>query len=326
MSYDVIGNTTYAPTGESHPSATRKDGMMHEEALSPLAKSGLNQTDRLPQVHFFYPDEGFGNVYRRSMLNDLFTNLIRRTKIQKVAEVPLESYGIIGAGSLVFTQLGCDITLISEEQQILDRAKALMHFNGISHVQYIHSQRHHIPVADNTFDLAWNFDELLPLADKEDFLREMCRIAKAVFVVVPNAYSYGQMMHHYYHMLMRTTCLHAGPRQWMHRKPIRDALRQCGMTIVGQGMIDVPWWPSFPELPNMVRRMLGRPAVEVDVRGIPETNPDYVRPVDVPAMRRKVKRSGFVERGRWPSPIKWFFAHNIYVIGCKAAYRQQLGL
>jgi len=300
---------------------------MHGDALSLLTFPELNQPDSAQQVHLYYPTEGFGNIYRRAMLNDLFTDLIRRTNIQTVAEVPLESYGIVGAGSLIFTQLGCEVTLISDDQAVLDRARALMSFNGVSQVHYLHSPLCSIPVADDTFDLTHNFDELLPLPDQEVFLRELCRISKATFVVVPNAYSYGQLMHYFYHRLMGTTCMHVGPRRWMHSKPIRDALQRGGMAIVGEGIIDVPWWPSFPELPNMVRRLLGRPAVEVDVREIPEANPNYVRPADVSTMRRKVERNAFIERGRlWPGPIKRLFAHNIYVIGCKTEYRQSLGL
>jgi len=261
------------------------------------------------------------------MLNEFFSDLIRRTNIRTVAEVPLESYGIVGAGSLIFTQLGCEVTLISDDQRVLDRARALMRFNGVSGVHYLHSPLHSIPVAADTFDLTWNFDELLPIRHRGAFLQELCRVSKATFVVVPNAYSYGQLMHAFYHWLMGTTCMHAGPRRWMRAKPIREALQRGGMEIVGEGIIDVPWWPSFPELPNMVRRLLGRPTVEVEAKGIPEAHPDHVPPADVPAMRRKVERSAFIERGRlWPGPIKRLFAHNLYVLGCKAEHRQSLGL
>jgi hypothetical protein len=52
-----------------------------------------------------------------------------------------------------------------------------------------------------------------------------------------------------------------------------------------------------------------------------------VRPADVAATRKKVERSGFVELNRfWPKPIKYFFAHNIYVLGCKPEHRESLGL
>lgn len=300
--------------------------MREKSVLIPTLADPI-QPETTGKVHYFYPDEGFGNVYRRSMLNDLFTDLIHRSHIHTVAEVPLESYGIVGAGSLIFSQLDCDVTMISDEQELLDRARALMAFNGVKDVNYVRSPLIPLQAADNAFDFTWNFDELLPLEEKEAFLAEQCRISKAAFVVVPSAYSYGQIMHHYYHMLARTTCMHAGPRSWMYRKPIREALQRNGMTVVEEGIIDVPWWPSFPELPNMVRSLLGRKTVEVDKSGIPEENPNYVRPADVAATRKKVERSGFVELNRfWPKPIKYFFAHNIYVLGCKPEHRESLGL
>lgn len=300
---------------------------MQEDTLSPVVVSKTAQPESSRSVSYFYPDEGFGNVYRRSMLNDLFTDLIRRSNIHTVAEVPLESYGIVGAGSLIFTQLGCDVTMVSDDQELLNRAQALMKFNGVTDAKFLHSPLIPLELEDNAYDFTWNFDELLPLEEKEAFLAEQCRISKAAFVVVPSAYSYGQVMHYLYHKLTRTTCMHAGPRSWMYRKPIREAMKRNGMDVVKEGIIDVPWWPSFPELPNMVRSLLGRETVQVDKRGIPEANPNYVRPEDLPATQKRVRRSGIVELGRyWPKPVKYFFAHNIYVLGCKPEYREELGL
>jgi hypothetical protein len=278
-------------------------------------------------IRLYYPDEGFGNVYRRSMLNDLFTDLLRRTNIRTVAEVPVESYGIVGAGSLIFAKLGVEFTLVSEDPAVLERAKALMRFNAVTGAKYLLAPLQRIPVPDDTFDFSWNFDELLPMRNREAFLPEFCRISKAAMIVVPHAYSYGQVLHHLYHVATRTTCMHAGPRAWMQYEPVRSALRRGGMSIVAEGMIDVPWWPSFPELPNLVRGLLGRQRVEVDQHGIPEAEPRAVPLAEEPAMRRKVVRNAFIERGRVvPKPIKWLFDHNIYVIGCKPAYRQALGL
>ena len=279
------------------------------------------------EIHLYYPDEGFGSMYRRVLVNDLFTDLMRRTRIRTVAEVPLDSYELVGAGSLIFAHLGADLTLISDDEQVLARGQALMRFNSVSQVRYLHSSLHSIPVADDAFDLTWSFDALLPVPNKEAFLRELCRISKATFLIVPYAYSYGQLLHHLYHVFTKTTCVHAGPRGWMRSRPIREALRRGGMEIAAEGIIDVPWWPSFPELPNMVRRMLGRPPVKLDSSGVPEASPRVVRTEEVPALRRRVTRNAFVERSRiLPRPLKLLFAHNLYVLGCKPQHRLTLGL
>ena len=271
-------------------------------------------------MYLYYPDEGFGTIYRRVMLNDFFTKLLDQAKIQTVAEIPVDPYGIIGAGSLIFTRMGATVTLISEDMNVLRRARALMEFNCASEVCYLQSLVYRIPVPDNRFDFTWNFDVLLTLTDQKKFLRELCRVSKATLVVIPNACSYGQYLHHIYHLITNTTCMHAGPRSWMKTAPN-------GMTIIAEGIIDVPWWPSFPELPNMVRRLLGHSPVGVDGHGIPEANPRVVQPEELPSMYSAVARSAFIERGcLWPRPVKQVFAHNLYVMGCKPEHRQALGL
>lgn len=277
-------------------------------------------------IHLYYPDEGLGALYRRTMLNEYFANLIRRTNIHTVAEVPVDSHGIIGAGSLIFADLGCDVTLISDDREVLTRAQALMDFNNVQGIRYLHSPLDHISAEGNAFDLAWNFDGLLPVPDQAQLLREMSRIAKSAYVVVPFAYSYGQLMHYVYHSLTRTSCDVSGPRHWMHKQPIQHVLGEENMVMLDDGFIDVPWWPSFPELPNMVRGLLGRAPVQVPEGGIPEANPNYVTPEDLPEMKDKVERSAFVERGKWPGLVRRFFAHNLYVFGCKPEYRHALGL
>jgi hypothetical protein len=280
------------------------------------------------EIHLYYPPEGLGALYRRTMLNDFFVDWIRRTNIQTVAEVPLDSYGIVGAGSLIFAQLGCKVTLISDDQSILDRAQALMSFNGVSHrVRFLHSPLHDIPVDEGTFDFTWSFDRLQALPDPASFLHELCRISKATMIVVPNAHNYGQYLHHFYHLAARTTCEYVGPRRWMRRAPIRAGLQRGGMTIIDDGIIDAPWWPGFPELPNLIRRLLGRPPVTVEGEGMPEAQPQVFPPADVPRLRRQVERSAFIERGRlWPGFVKLLFAHNVYVVGCKPRHRSELGL
>jgi hypothetical protein len=282
-----------------------------------------------PQIQLYYPAEGFGVLYRRVMTNDFCTDLIRSTNIQTVAEVPLDSYGIVGAGSLIFVQLGCRVTLISQSPELLDRARALMDFNGVSDVRYLHSSMDRIPVADNTFDFTWSFDRLQSLSNPTAFLQELCRVAKATMVSVPNAYNYGYYGHYLYHWMTGITCEYVGPRRWMRCAPIRAGLERGGMDIIAEGVIDVPWWPGFPELPDLVRRFLGRaPSHALEsFRGTAEVNPQTVAQEDIPQLLRKTERSGFIERGRfWPKQIKRLFAHNVYVIGCKPQYRDELGL
>jgi hypothetical protein len=112
----------------------------------------------------------------------------------------------------------------------------------------------------------------------------------------------------------------------MRKGPIESALRHNGLAVVGNGFIDVPWWPEFPELPNLVRRALGRRPLELDYDSAPEANPQVVPDAEVAQLRRRVRQSAFIEQGPWPRLFKLLFAHNLYVIGCKPQYRRELGL
>lgn len=300
--------------------------VLRESVAEPIGPVPDRVGDRR-QIHYLYPSEGFGSVYRRVITNEFFSELIGRTKIKKVAEAPLDSYGIVGAGSLIFTQLDCIVTLIGEDQHLLDRAQALMEFNDIEGVNYVPSPIEKVALPTDEFDFTWNFDRLQTLRDPAAALREICRISKAALISVPNVYTYGQLPHYVYHRLTGTTCEYVGPRSWMKRAPIREILQSEGMEIVQEGVLDVPWWPGFPELPNLVRELLGRTPVGVDEQGTPEANPTVYDPEDLSDVTRQVSRAALFEKGGWwPGLVRLLFAHNVYVMGCKPEYRRELGL
>lgn len=301
-------------------------------ALNPIPSTRTDEVDDCDkisrrQIHSYYPAEGYGCLYHRSMLNDFHAALIRRSKIQSVAEVPLDSYGVVGAGSLVFAGLRRKLTLVSDDKTLLERSSALMRFNGISDVTYLHTAPAHIPVASNSFDFSWSYERMQVVQDAGSVLDELCRVSKAIMVVVPNAYNYGQYPHYLYHRATSTTCDYVGPRPLTRRAEVRDALKHRGMTIIEEGLIDVPWWPLFPELPNLARRLLGRAPVVIDPSQRPEVNPQVIAPADVPELQRKIHGAAVIERSCWiPRLVKMLFAHSVYVIGCKPRFRNALGL
>jgi hypothetical protein len=279
------------------------------------------------RAYLYYPAEGFGCLYHRTMLNDFFAKFIRESKINSVAEAPLDSYGMVGAGSLVFTQLGRKLTLISQNKGLLARGSSLFEFNAIADVTCLHSALDHIPVAADAFDFSWSYERIQAVPNASAVVDELCRVSKAVMIVVPNKYNYGQYAHYFYHRVSRTTCDYVGPNALMRPKPIREMLQKRGLAILREGMIDIPWWPLFPELPNLVRRVLGRTAVTIDPRENPEVNPEVVPLSDLSKLRERIEKAALIERSSWiPKLIKLLFAHSAYVIGCKPRYRAQLGL
>jgi hypothetical protein len=276
-------------------------------------------------THLYFPAvEGFGETYRRVMLNEYFGRLLDRTHLKTVAELPLDDYGVVGAGSLLFAQRGCQVRLVSDDRSLLVAGMSVFEHNHLqAAVSLVQGPLTALPLPDNAYDLGWNFDRLLTLPSPPDFLREMARVCKAVFVCVPNKHNYGQYAHLAYHRLRRDRCAYVEPRAWMARGPVRLALQAMGLEILDEGVIDVPWWPGFPELPDLVRRLLGKRLAASPLRQKP------VPPASQAEEQRwlaKVEQSAFIERGRWPALVKQFFAHNVYVLAVKPEFKQALGL
>ena len=70
------------------------------------------------------------------------------------------------------------------------------------------------------------------------------------------------------HILMHELMHGLGPHN-LKTGTVRAALQGLGLEIVETGLIDVPWWPGFPELPDLVRGWLGRPAAASPLRQTP---------------------------------------------------------
>jgi hypothetical protein len=273
---------------------------------------------------YFPAVEGLGETYRRVMLNDFFAEQLRRGRVRSVAELPLDDYGVVGAGSLVFARHGCDVSLVSDDPDLLKQGRAVFELNGLAgRLGLVHGPLTALPLPDDAFDLGWNFDRLLVQPSPPDFLREMARVCKAVFVCVPNAANYGQWMHFVYHRLRGDRCAYVEPRAWMSRRPIRQTLESLGLQVVGQGLIDVPWWPGFPELPDLVRSLLGRRTAGSPLRQAPVPPASAV---EEQQWLEKVQRSAFIEHSRLPEPIRQVFAHNVFVLAVKPRHRASLGL
>lgn len=278
-----------------------------------------------PPVHLYFPAvEGFGETYRRVMLNEYFGRLLDRAHLKTVAELPLDDYGVVGAGSVVFAQRGCQVRLVSDDRSLLAAGMRVFEHNRLQPaVSLVEGPLTALPVPDSSYDLGWNFDRLLVQPSPTEFLREMARVCKAVFVCVPNAHNYGQYAHYVYHKLRGDRCAYVEPRAWMARKPVRETLERLGLVVVDEGLIDVPWWPGFPELPDLARRLLGKRLGDSPLRQKP------VPPASAAEEQRwleKVAQSAFIERGRWPALVRQLFAHNVYVLAVKPAFRTALGL
>jgi hypothetical protein len=131
-----------------------------------------------------------------------------------------------------------------------------------------------------------------------------------VLIIVPNAWNYAQPGHWLYHRVFGHPCDFVWPRRWLTLEPVVQALETHGLQIMRRGLIDVPWWPGFPELPAMVRRML-KP-------WSPPSQPDMddlaLDQAQIATLLQKAERATFIERSRAPLFLRAPFAHNVYVL------------
>jgi len=259
---------------------------------------------------FYFPQEGFGAIYRRRVLNEFLVDLVAEAGIRSVAEVPLDSYGVAGAGSLIFGALGCETTLVSPSEERLEHAARTWRERLGKEPHLLQADPAEIPVADGTYDLTWSFDRLQAEPRKEAVLAECARTSGHALVIVPNAWNYGQPWHWLYHGVFGNPCDFVNPRRWLAVRPVRETLLEHGMESIREGLIDVPWWPGFPEIFAIVRRMLKpwSPPPEPDLSDLA---------LDTSVVNELVKKAEgamYIERSRAPRFLRSPFAHNLYVL------------
>lgn len=264
----------------------------------------------------YFPGEGFGALYRRVMVNRMLVNLMADSPIRSVSEFPLDPHGACGAGSLILSALGRDVTLVYDNEAVLEGARHLFEGRGFSDV---HCARHALDATDlpdDYFDLSWSFDRLQATVNPVKSLREICRVSKVVLVIIPNARNYGQYAHHLYHLVAGSPCDYVGPRHWMRADTVSRAIEDAGLDVLSTGIIDAPWWPGFPELPFLVRGLL---------RGGRAKRPNALDGADEPAiigpLVRRARSNDFIECSRLPRAVKRVFAHNIFVLAAKPQHR-----
>ncbi len=265
-----------------------------------------------PELYF--PQEGFGAIYRRRVLNEFLVQLVNEIGAQTVAEAPLDEYGVPGAGSLIFGVLGCETTLVSPSEELLERAARTWRRRIAAEPRLLCAGLRDLESPEGAFDLSWSFDRLQAAPAKEELLAKQARVSRHVLIIVPNAWNYGQPWHWLYHKICRNRCDFVGPRRWLALGPVVQALEANGMEIMRQGLIDVPWWPGFPEAPALARRLL-RPWATPPKLDLMDLEVDAAQ---ITALVRKAERATFIERSRAPQFLRAPFAHNLYVLARQA--------
>ena len=132
--------------------------------------------DMMPEKKTNYEVEVFGVTYDRYVLLQLHGILTRTLALKKIIDMP--SHGAKAAGSLYsigFGYAGCDVTLINPEIEMLRGWKQLWLEARVKTLENI--DIYATGLADNQFDLAFNFVTWTELTDPLRYLAEMKRIS-----------------------------------------------------------------------------------------------------------------------------------------------------
>ena len=268
----------------------------------------------------YFPSEGFGALYRRVMLNDMLSTLVANSGIDRVAEFPMDPHGAPGAGSLILSALGRELSLICDQSEALERARSLYEQRGFTNVRYVCRPLESTALSDDEIDLSWSFDRLQATPNPEKTVSEIARVSKAALIIIPNANNYGQYLHFIYHQWARSTCDYVGPRRWMRVATVGQALHAAGFEVLSTGIIDSPWWPGFPELPALVRGALTGHTASSSFAPSQSVPPGLIA-----RLIRRAQRSEFIECSSLPDAVKLLFSHNLFVLAAKPAYRSLIG-
>jgi hypothetical protein len=155
-------------------------------------------------------EKGFGTVYEKSILDQLFTTLLEEYPIHTVCEFPAND--LMGNNSEQFEALGCEVT-----RQSLGNADPA------------------------SFDLVWCFCEVEQQDDPSWLLARMIAKSKRyLFIVTQNRRNLGVLLHYLHHRLVDRNWNH-GHVQYMTLSLI-ETVFEPKVSILQKGAFDVPWF------------------------------------------------------------------------------------
>jgi hypothetical protein len=272
-------------------------------------------------------NEGLGLVYERFVLNDFLLALQKAHRIESLLEAPLFGMaGVSGINSVILAQAGASVTLVDEQGERLAAVERIWSELGLPARFVHHTDWSHLPFADNSFDLAWNWAALWYLSDgsaegtrrPEALLRELTRVSRhVVFVAMPNRVQVGYLLRKH---LLERDFVNQVDEQWADAGRVRRVLEEAGLSIVRQGVLDVPPWPDTVMPAAEVLKRLGIRSRKIQGQFSGDawqwsTMAYYLG--QQPDLYQRVMRYAWLDRASIPWRIKAVWAHHRYVVGLK---------
>jgi SAM-dependent methyltransferase len=264
-------------------------------------------------------NEGLGVVYERFVLNDYLDGLLSRYQINDVLEAPIYGMaGVSGINSVRLAQRGCRVTLLDSNAERLSGVERIWEELGLAVTTVHHEDMAHLPFADASFDLAWNWAALWYVEDPESLLRELARTSrKLVFVAMPNRLQVGYLMRK---LVLDRDFFQGVDERWANAWLFKKILQGAGLTIVDEGVLDVPPWPDTVMPAAEVLKCLGirskRLEGQFSGQGWTWSTMAYYKG-EQPELRERVMRYAFLDRAPLPWQLKSIWAHHRYVLGVK---------
>ncbi len=264
-------------------------------------------------------NEGLGLVYERFVLNDFLDNLLRTYEIQTVLEAPLFGMaGVPGINSVVLARQGCDVTLVDVNAERLNGVKRIWNELCLSCRFVLQQDLAHLPFDDGSFDLAWEWAGLWYLPDVAALLGELVRVSKhLVFVAMPNRLQIGYWLRKY--LVDRDFFTHVDER-WANMGLIKRTLRERGLNVIEEGVLDIPPWPDTVMPAAELLRRLGIRSNRLQEQFTGDdwqwSTMDYYLG-NRPDLRKTINAYAFLERLPLPWRLKVIWAHHRYVLGSK---------
>lgn len=262
-------------------------------------------------------NEGLGLVYERLVLNDFLEGLMERYHPGEILEAPVYGMaGVTGINSVRFAQSGAHVTLVDSNSERIEGIRQIWAELGLS-AAFVHvGDFATLPFKNKTFDLAWNWAALWHLPKPERLIEELARISRnLIFVAMPNRAQFGYILRKY---LLERDFGDYVDEGWADTHRIKKALASANVTIVDEGVIDVPPWPDTVMPAGQVLQKLGVRSTRLSGAQWNWSTMDYYLGRR-PDLKAKMERYAFLERAPLPWRLKTIWAHHRYLVGSVSA-------
>jgi SAM-dependent methyltransferase len=264
-------------------------------------------------------NEGLGLVYERLVLNDYLDHLLALHNVETVLEAPLFGMaGVSGINSVRLAQQGCDVTVVDVDEGRLQGIQRIWSELSLPCHFVLQEDLTHLPFDDDRFDLAWEWAGLWYLPDAAALLGELVRVSRhLVFAAMPNRLQPGYWLRKW---LVDKEFFKNVDEQWANAQLIKRTLQEQGLTIIDEGVLDVPPWPDTVMPAAELLRRLGIKSRRLERQFSGDdwqwSTMDYYLGKR-PELRQVVDRYAFLERLPLPWRLKVIWAHHRYVLGAK---------